>query len=483
MEPLPEEEIGRRRQVTGQDIGLVGLAVMGENLALNMAQHGFSVAVYNRTAERTRAFIAERAAGHNVVGTYTLADLVGSVERPRRIILMVKAGAAVDEVLGQLRPLLAPGDIVMDGGNSFFKDTERRAHDMAEAGFHYLGTGVSGGEEGALKGPSIMPGGPREAYELLAPVLTRIAAQVADGPCCTYIGPRGAGHYVKMVHNGIEYGDMQLIAEVYDILRKGTTLTTDEMSGLFNEWNQGELNSYLIGITAEILAYRDPDSGQPLVDLILDRAGQKGTGKWTSQNALDLGVPVPTIDAAIWSRNMSAYKAERVKASEVLGGPTAWSDLRLSRLLEALRNALYAAKVSSYAQGMSLLRAASHEYGYDLNLSEIARIWKGGCIIRARLLDQIQAAFAAEPDLPNLMVAPAFVDALGSAQEDWRLVVQRARQMGVPCPALSASLDYYDSYRRSRLPANLIQAQRDYFGAHTYERVDRPGTFHTEWTG
>lgn len=464
-----------------QDIGLIGLAVMGENLALNIANHGFSVAVYNRTAERTRAFVERVGPGRNIIGTYSLAELVAALERPRRIILMVKAGQPVDDVLIQLRPLLEPGDIVIDGGNSYFKDTERRAEEMAAAGFRYIGTGISGGEEGALKGPSIMPGGPREAYELVAPILTRIAAQVADGPCCTHIGPGGAGHYVKMVHNGIEYGDMQLIAEVYDILRRGTRLTAEEMSGLFNEWNQGELNSYLIEITAKVLAYRDQETGQPLVDLILDRAGQKGTGKWTSQNALDLGVPIPTIDAAIWSRNMSAFKAERVKASEVLAGPTAWPEMRLSRLLDALRHALYAAKISSYAQGMSLLRVASQEYGYNLNLAEIARIWKGGCIIRARLLDEIQAAFTASPDLPNLLLAPPFVDALTAAQEDWRAVVQQARHMGVPCPALNSSLDYYDSYRRSRLPANLIQAQRDYFGAHTYERVDRPGSFHTEW--
>jgi 6-phosphogluconate dehydrogenase len=467
--------------VTSQNIGLIGLAVMGENLALNIANHGFSVAVYNRTAGRTKAFVEGSAQGHDIVGTYTLAELVGTLEKPRRIILMVKAGQPVDDMLSQLRPLLEPGDLVIDGGNSFFKDTERRSQEMTAAGFRYIGTGISGGEEGALKGPSIMPGGSRDAYELVAPVLTRIAAQVADGPCCTSIGPGGAGHYVKMVHNGIEYGDMQLIAEVYDVVRKGTTLTAEEMSGLFNEWNQGELSSYLIEITAKVLAYRDQETGQPLVDLIMDRAGQKGTGKWTSQNALELGVPIPTIDAAIWSRNMSAYKAERVKASEILAGPTAWPEMRLSRLLEALRRALYAAKVSSYAQGMSLLRVASQEYGYSLNLAEIARIWKGGCIIRASLLDEIQAAFAASPDLPNLLLAPPFVDSLTAAQEDWRLVVQRARQMGIPCPALSASLDYYDSYRRSRLPANLIQAQRDFFGAHTYERVDRPGVFHTEW--
>jgi 6-phosphogluconate dehydrogenase len=464
--------------------GLIGLAVMGENLALNIEQHGFPIAVYNRTAERTRKFAAGEAQGKQVTPTYSIAEFIGALERPRRIILMVQAGRAVDAVLDELRPHLVPGDVVIDGGNSLFVDTRRRSEAMEAAGIHYFGMGVSGGEEGARWGPSIMPGGPREAYPELEPMVTKIAAQVEDGPCVTYIGPGGSGHYVKMVHNGIEYGDMQLIAETYNIMKQGLGLSAAEMSQVFKEWDGGPLNSYLIEIAAIVLAYVDPDTGQPLVDLILDEAEQKGTGRWTAQSALELGVPIPTIDAAVWSRTMSAMKELRVEASKILRGPSGPAP-RLDRatLLPALADALYASKISSYAQGMALLRAASDEYGFGIDYAEIARIWKGGCIIRALLLNDIQQAYKRDPALPNLLLDQAFAEAVNARQDAWRQVVQVARQLGVPCPALSASLDYYESLRSERLPANLVQAQRDYFGAHTYQRTDREGTFHTEWIG
>ncbi len=468
--------------MAAHQVGLVGLAVMGANLALNVANHGFSIAVYNRTGERTRQFLEGPAAGKGIGGATSIEGFLASLERPRRVILMVQAGQPVDAVIDQLIPHLETGDVIMDGGNSLFRDTIRRSEALGRRGLHFFGTGISGGEEGALHGPSIMPGGPRDSYErYLGPVLTAIAAQVEDGPCCTYIGPGGAGHYVKMVHNGIEYGDMQLIAEAYALLSRGLGLPAHEISGIFREWNRGELDSYLIEITAKVLAYDDPQTGQPLVDLILDKAGQKGTGRWTSQDALELGVPIPTIDAAVWSRSISAFKQEREQAAKVLPSTTLRLTAPRDRLIDAVRDSLYAAKIASYAQGMALLRAASAEYGFDLNLAEIARIWKGGCIIRARLLNEIQRAFAQEPDLRNLLVDEEFRNVLRSHQESWRLTVQTAVGAGIPCAATSASLAYFDSYRSERLPANLIQGQRDFFGAHTYERVDRPGVFHTQW--
>jgi 6-phosphogluconate dehydrogenase len=462
--------------------GLIGLGVMGENLALNIEQRGFPIAVYNRTAERTRKFAAGEARDKQVQPAYSIADFVAALERPRRIILMVSAGRAVDAVIEELRPHLDKGDIIIDGGNSLFSDTERRSKALAAEGFNFVGMGVSGGEEGARWGPSIMPGGPRQAYTLLEPMLTKIAAQVDDGPCVTYVGPGGAGHYVKMVHNGIEYGDMQLIAEVYNVMKQGLGMTAPEMSAVFKDWNRGVLDSYLIEVAGIVLAYTDPATGQPLVDLILDEAEQKGTGRWTAQSALELGVPIPTIYAAVWARTIWAMKDLRVRASQVLRGPDAGtSKLGRDTLLPALADALYASKISSYAQGMALLRAASDEYGYGINYAEIARIWKGGCIIRARLLDDIKQAYQRNPRLENLLLDDAFAQAANAREAAWRQVVSTARDLGVPCPALSASLDYYDSLRAARLPANLVQAQRDYFGAHTYHRTDKEGIFHTQW--
>lgn len=465
-----------------QQVGLIGLAVMGENLVLNIESKGFSVAVYNRTAERTRAFVAGPGAGRNIVAAYTIPELMDALERPRRIMTMVKAGPPVDEVIAQLKPYLAPGDMVIDGGNSFFLDTERRAKDMEAAGFLYIGAGVSGGEEGALRGPAIMPGGRPEDYALIEPVFKAIAAKAPDGePCVTYIGPRGAGHYVKMVHNGIEYGDMQLIAEAYDILSRAAGLSAAELHATFSDWRKGELSSYLIDITADIFAKMDSETGKPLVELILDEAQQKGTGKWTSQNALDLGAPIPTINAAVESRIVSAYKKERVAASEIIKGPAAAFTGDRKRLVQAVRSALYASKICSYAQGMSLLKAASEEYGYGLRLGDLARIWRAGCIIRAQLLDKIRVAYERNPALANLLLDPGFRGDVEARQADWRYVVQTAVGLGIPCLAMSASLAYFDAYRSARLPANLTQAQRDYFGAHTYRRVDREGSFHTEW--
>jgi 6-phosphogluconate dehydrogenase len=471
------------------DFGLIGLAVMGQNLVLNVERNGFSVAVYNRTTARTTEFMAERAAGKNIVAGYTIEDFVDLLERPRKIMIMVKAGAPVDAVIEQLRPHLEAGDLLIDGGNSFFGDTERRTVELEKLGILYMGTGVSGGEYGALYGPSIMPGGQKEAYALVEPIFTAIAAKVNGEPlvvseaepCVTYIGPRGAGHYVKMVHNGIEYGDMQLIAESYDVLSRGAGLSATGLHEIFAEWNQGELSSYLIEITADIFAKMDEETGKPLVEVILDEAQQKGTGKWTSQSALDLGVPTPTINAAVESRIVSAYKNERVAASAVLAGPTASYQGNRERLIRAVRAALYAAKICSYAQGFTLLRMASQEYDYNLPLGEIARIWRGGCIIRAQFLDEIRAAFERNPSLLNLLLDPEFVEAVQSRQDEWRFVVQTAVGLGIPCLAFSASLAYYDAYRSARLPANLTQAQRDYFGAHTYRRIDKEGSFHTEW--
>jgi 6-phosphogluconate dehydrogenase len=463
------------------DLGLFGLGVMGQNLVLNMERNGFSVSVYNRTAERTQEFMKERAAGKNIRAGYTVQEFVGLLKRPRAIMLMIKAGAPVDAVIEELVPLLDSDDLIIDGGNSHFKDTERRAQALAKKGLHYIGTGVSGGEYGALHGPSIMPGGPREAYERVRPVFEAIAAKVDGEPCVTYIGPRGAGHYVKMVHNGIEYGDMQLIAEVYDILSRAGGLTAAELHQVFAKWNRGELSSYLIEITADIFAKMDEETGKPLVEVILDEAQQKGTGKWASQDALDLGAPIPTINAAVESRIISAYKDERVAASRTLSGPTIRFEGDRDALIEDGQRALFAAKICSYAQGMALLETASREYGYALDLAAIARIWRGGCIIRARFLNDVAAAFQQDPTLPNLLLSSYFKEAVEGRQAALRHVVQTAVELGIPCLALSASLAYYDAYRTARLPANLTQAQRDYFGAHTYRRVDKKGVFHTEW--
>ena len=464
------------------DIGLVGLAVMGQNLVLNMERNGYSVAVYNRTTERMREFVSERAQGKRILGCATLKELVGALDRPRRVMLMVQAGDPVDAVIAELKPLLAPGDLIIDGGNSFYQDTERRAVALAEESLNYIGTGVSGGEEGALWGPAIMPGGQPEAYRLVEPILTAIAAKAEGEPCVAYMGPRGAGHYVKMVHNGIEYGDMQLIAEAYDVMARGLRMPAAELAEVFGQWNQGELQSYLIEITSEILARVDEETGKPLVNLILDEAKQKGTGKWTSQDALDLGAPTHTINAAVESRIISAYKDERVAASQVLTGPAIKFDGDRDQMIEDVRDALYAAKICSYAQGMGLLRAASAEYDYDLDMGAIARIWRGGCIIRARFLNDIAAAFDHNPKLTNLMLDPFFRDEILARQGALRRVITTAITMGVSVHAFASSLAYFDAYRTKRLPANLTQGQRDYFGAHTYRRIDKEGSFHTEWT-
>jgi 6-phosphogluconate dehydrogenase len=469
-------------KTTTRHVGVIGLAVMGENLALNIERNGFPISVYNRSRSRTDEFMANRSEGVDVVPTYTIEEFVNSLERPRRIIVMVKAGAPVDAVLEELAPYLAPDDIVVDGGNSLFVDTERRSKETAGK-FQFVGMGISGGEEGALWGPSLMPGGPADAYAILESMLVAISAKTEAGPCVTHIGPGGAGHYVKMVHNGIEYGDMQLIAETYDILRRALKLTAPEIAEVFAKWNEGKLASYLIEITAEVLAYIDPITQLPLVDLILDTAEQKGTGRWTSQNALDLGTPIPTIDAAVLARSISSMKDRRITASKVLNGPDTSDFPILDResTIASLESALYFAKISSYAQGLALLRAASDEYGWGLNLPEIARIWKGGCIIRAKLLDPIRAAFTENPSLDNLLLAPHIADAVNASIGAAREVLKTAITYGIPAPALSASLNYVDSYRTERLPANLTQGQRDYFGAHTYKRIDREGVFHTIW--
>lgn len=466
-----------------QQFGLIGLAVMGENLALNVERNGFPIAVYNRTRAKTDAFMAERAQGRQVVAAFTPEELVASLARPRRILIMVKAGAPVDAVIQQLKPMLEPGDVLIDGGNSLYGDTVRRTEELEAVGLRFIGMGVSGGEEGALNGPSLMPGGTEAAYKDLSPILTKMAAQVDDGPCVTYIGPGGAGHYVKMVHNGIEYGDMQLIAEAYDLLKNVLGLSHTELHEVFSEWNTtDELNSFLVEITAEIFTYVDPGTQQPLVELILDKAGQKGTGRWTVMSALELGVPIPTITAAVNARITSSFKDERVKAAEILTGPTATFSGDKQAFIGKVRDALYCSKICSYAQGMALMSAASKEFSFNLNLSEISRIWKGGCIIRAGFLDKIKSAFADDPALANLLLAPEFRQTILDRQQAWREVMVTAAQLGIPVPAFSASLDYFDSYRRDRLPQNLTQAQRDFFGAHTYQRIDKEGTFHTEWT-
>ena len=465
-----------------QDFGLIGLAVMGQNLVLNIEEKGFSAAVYNRTAARTEEFMAGEAKGKKIVPTYSIEEFMAALKRPRRIMLMVKAGAPVDEFIEHLLPHLDKGDLLIDGGNSFFGDTIRRNKTLAEKGFLYIGTGVSGGEEGARHGPSIMPGGQKEAYDLVEPILTKIAARVDGDPCCAYVGADGAGHYVKMVHNGIEYGDMQLISEAYYIMRHALGLTAGELHQVFDEWDKGPLNSYLIEITRDIFARKDEETGQPLVEMILDKAGQKGTGKWASQNALDLGISVPTITEAVFARCISAIKDERAAAARSLAGPDPKYKGDRKQFIESIRQALYASKICSYAQGFALMKEAGKEYKWELNFGEIARIWRGGCIIRAQFLHRITEAYQRNPNLANLVLDPFFKDILESSQDQWRHVVGTASQLGLPIPALSSALAYFDSYRHERLPANLIQAQRDYFGAHTYERVDKPGTFHTEWT-
>ncbi len=463
--------------------GLLGLGVMGENLALNVEEHGFPVAVWNRRTERMERFI-EAHRGKRFVGARTLEEFVGALERPRRLLLMIKAGRPVDDLIDKLRPLLSEGDVIIDGGNSYFEDTQRRDRALKEAKLHYLGTGVSGGEEGARYGPSIMPGGPDEAYARLQPIFEAIAAKTDSGPCVTHVGPDGAGHFVKMVHNGIEYGDMQLIAEAYDLLQRGLGLGAEELSDIFEQWNGGPLRSFLIEITAQVLRVRDTETGDPLVDKVQDKAGQKGTGRWTAQIALELGVAVSTLAAAVDARVMSGMKDQRVAASGKLVGPEpAVPKEDRKTLVAAVQDALLASKICCYAQGMSLIRVASEEHSWNIKLSEMARIWKGGCIIRARLLDSIMRAYDNQPDLANLLLDEGFRADLRKAQTGWRHAVQVAQGLGIPVPAMGASLSYYDGYRTARLPQNLTQAQRDAFGAHTYERVDHPeqGFIHTDW--
>ena len=469
--------------MTQASFGLIGLAVMGENLALNVERNGFPVVVYNRTAAVTQTFMETRAKGKNFTAAFTIEEFVKALARPRKILIMVKAGAPVDAVITQLKPFLEPGDMIIDGGNSYYPDTERRTKELEEAGLGFVGMGVSGGEEGALNGPSLMPGGTQQAYAELQPILTKIAAQVDDGPCVTYIGPGGAGHYVKMVHNGIEYGDMQLIAEAYDLLKSALGLDHNQLHEVFAKWNTTEeLNSFLIEITADIFKFIDPDTNLALVDVIQDAAGQKGTGRWTVQSALELAIPIPTMIAAVNARIMSFYKAERVAASKELTGPSGKYEGDTKEFINKIRDALYCSKICSYAQGMALLSKASKDLNYNLSLSEISRIWKGGCIIRAGFLDKIKTAYKDNENLPNLLLAPEFKQTILDRQEAWRDVLSVSNKLGIPVPAFSASLDYFDSYRRARLPQNLTQAQRDYFGAHTYERTDKPGVFHTEWT-
>ncbi len=467
------------------DIGLVGLAVMGENLVMNMESKGFTVSVYNRTVSKVDNFINGRAKGRNIVGAHSLEELVSQLEKPRKVMMMVKAGAAVDSFIDQLIPLLEEGDVIIDGGNSHFPDTIRRTEYVESKGLLYIGTGVSGGEEGALKGPSLMPGGSAKAWPLVKPIFQAICAKVEDGaPCCEWVGQGGAGHFVKMVHNGIEYGDMQLICEAYQLMKDLLGMTPDEMHEVFAEWNRGELDSYLIEITRDILAYKDED-GAPIVDKILDTAGQKGTGKWTAVAALDEGVALTLIGEAVFSRCLSAVKEERVAASKVLSGPEKKVEGEKAEMLENIRKALFASKIVSYAQGYALMRTAAATYGWELNYGDIALMWRGGCIIRSVFLGDIKKAFEKQPDLANLMLDDYFKARLSDAQDGWRKVCAAAMLHGVPVPAMSAALSYYDGYRCERLPANLLQAQRDYFGAHTYERVDQPRGqfFHTNWTG
>ncbi|MBY0160121.1 NADP-dependent phosphogluconate dehydrogenase [Paenibacillus lautus] len=464
-----------------QQIGVIGLAVMGKNLALNIESKGFTVSVYNRSPQKTEDMLKETE-GKQVKGTFSIEEFVDSLETPRKILIMVQAGQATDATIEQLIPHLDQGDIIIDGGNAYFPDTQRRSKELAEKGFNFIGAGVSGGEEGALKGPSIMPGGQESAYKLVEPILTAISAKVNDEPCCTYIGPDGAGHYVKMVHNGIEYGDMQLICEAYQLLKDVLGLDAKDLHGIFTEWNQGELDSYLIEITADIFSKYDEETGKPMVDVILDTAGQKGTGKWTSQSSLDLGVPLSMITESVFSRFLSAMKEERVAASKILNGPkTAAFDGDKAEFIENVRKALFASKIVSYAQGFAQLRVASDEYGWNLQYGNLAKIWRGGCIIRSRFLQNITDAYENNPELKNLLLDPFFTDIIESYQDAWRKVVASAVSLGIPVPGFSSALAYYDSYRTANLPANLLQAQRDYFGAHTFKRVDKEGTFHYNW--
>lgn len=470
------------------NVGLIGLAVMGQNLVLNMERNGYRVAVYNRTESRTKDFVNGAAKGKAINAAYTLEEFVNALERPRKVIVMVQAGGAVDAVIDQLTPLLDSGDVIVDGGNSYYKDTIRRAEALEKQGIHFLGAGISGGEEGALNGPSIMPGGSKEAWNAVASILTDISAKVNGEPCCAYLGEDGVGHFVKMVHNGIEYGDMQLITEAYFLMQRLVGMEAGEMAPVFHRWNEGELQSYLIEITGEILEKVDPETGKPLVDVILDEAGHKGTGKWTSQEALDLGVPAPTITEAVYARYISAIKSERVIASTKLKGPDPSQMAKeglgpfgdAESFIEAVGQALYAAKICSYAQGFALLDQAAEAYGWDLDLGVVSSLWRGGCIIRAQFLDRIKEAYQ-KGDLKNLLLDDYFAEVVQKSQEAWRGVVSVATLAGIPVPGFSSALAYYDLYRHDRLPANLLQAQRDYFGAHTYRRIDREGTFHTDW--
>lgn len=468
------------------DIGLIGLAVMGENLVLNMERNGFKVAVFNRTVSKVDAFVDGRAKGKNIIACHSVEELVANLERPRKIFMLVKAGSAVDALIEAVIPHLAPGDIIIDGGNSHFQDTIRRTAFVEDKGLLYIGAGVSGGEEGALNGPSIMPGGSVAAWPHVKQIFQTIAAKVDDGaPCCEWLGGDGSGHFVKMVHNGIEYGDMQMICEAYSLMRNVLDMPPIEISSVFGEWNRGELDSYLIEITRDILAKTDDETGKPMIDVILDKAGQKGTGRWTSQSALDLGIPAQTIVEAVFARAMSAIKSERLVASKQLSGPSATFTGDKKDFLEQLRQALFASKICSYAQGYQMLRAAADEYNWDLNYGEIALMWRGGCIIRAQFLGDIKAAYDDDPELKNLLLDDYFKDAIEKSQSGWRRVIGTAVEHGIPVPAFSSALAYYDGYRSAVLPANLLQAQRDYFGAHTYERIDKPAGeyFHTNWTG
>jgi len=467
------------------DIGLIGLAVMGENLVLNMESKGFTVAVYNRTVEKVDAFMSDRGAGKNFIGCHSIEELCASLERPRKVMMLVKAGQPVDDFIEQIIPHLEPGDIIIDGGNSHFPDTIRRTKYVERKGLLYIGTGVSGGEEGALTGPSIMPGGSPAAWPAVKPIFQKISAHTESGePCCDWVGEDGAGHFVKMVHNGIEYGDMQMICETYQMMKEGLGMSNDEMHEVFGRWNEGPLDSYLIEITRDILGYRD-EEGEAVIDVILDTAGQKGTGKWTAVSALDLGQPLTLIGEAVFARCLSALKEERVEAAKSLSGPAEDYAGDKAALIADLEQALYASKIVSYAQGYQLMRAAAAEHSWKLNNGGIALMWRGGCIIRSAFLGKIKDAFDADPDLVNLLLDPFFRDAVEKAQASWRRVVMKAVELGIPMPAISAALAFYDGYRAARLPANLLQAQRDYFGAHTYERVDRPRGefFHTNWTG
>ncbi|WP_312393107.1 NADP-dependent phosphogluconate dehydrogenase [Mixta calida] len=463
-----------------QQIGVVGMAVMGRNLALNIESRGYTVSIFNRSREKTDEVIAENP-GKKLAPYYSIKEFVDSLEKPRRILLMVQAGEATDKTIASLTPHLDKGDILIDGGNTFYKDTIRRNKELSDQGFNFIGTGVSGGEEGALKGPSIMPGGQKEAYELVAPILDKIAARAEGEPCVTYIGPDGAGHYVKMVHNGIEYGDMQLIAEAYSLLKNALNLSNEDLAKTFSEWNEGELSSYLIDITKDIFTKKD-EEGNYLVDVILDEAANKGTGKWTSQSSLDLGEPLSLITESVFARYLSSLKSQRVAASKVLSGPTAQAfNGDKAEFIEKVRRALYLGKIVSYAQGFSQLKAASDEYSWNLNYGEIAKIFRAGCIIRAQFLQKITDAYKEMPDIANLLLAPYFKNIADEYQQALRDVVAYAVQNGIPTPTFSAAIAYYDSYRSAVLPANLIQAQRDYFGAHTYKRIDKDGVFHTEW--